>query len=124
LGINEPLICLKIARGEKVDAVENYPVGVMLLEPIEDLVTMTFGILDLFIYRLRIGLLGKAPIDSLNPPMAVREMLKSCRETYFNGKKRVFNPHFKYFFEDPLVSILWWLAFLKYVVRASRLIGR
>jgi hypothetical protein len=88
------------------------------------MMTMAFGILDLLVYRLRVGLLGKAPIDSLNAPMAIGEMLKLCREAYFNGKKKVFNPHFRYFFQDPLVSILWWLAFLKYVTRSSRLIGR
>jgi biotin carboxylase len=124
LGINEPLMCLKIAREEEVEAVNDYPVGTMLLEPIEDVMGLGFGLLDLMIYRFRIGILGKVPMDPFNPPMALRELIQSYQQTYLNVKKKVFNPYFRYFFQDPLVSILWWLAFSKYVVRASKHLGR
>jgi len=124
VGINEPLMCVKIAREEEVEVVEEYPVGRMLLEPIEDMLGLGFKVLDLLIYKFRIGVQGKTPIDPLNPPMTVKELIHSYKETYFSGKKKVFNPYFRYFFQDPLVSILWWCQFFGLVVRARNQLGR
>ena len=124
LGINEPLICLNIAREQEVEAAKDYPVGKMLLEPVEEAIGVMVGFLDLLIYKFRTRLLGKIPIDPFNKPTSFGEIIQSYRQTYFNGKEKIFNPYFSYFFQDPLVSLLWWLAFLKYVVRASKQIGR
>jgi len=124
LNINEPLMCLKIAKGEEVEAVKEYPVGTILLDPVEDLLGLGFKLLDLLVYKLRIKVLGKVPIDPLNPPMALKEIFQSYKETYLNNKEKVFNPYFRYFFQDPLVSILWWLQFFGTVVRARSQLGR
>jgi biotin carboxylase len=124
LGINEPWICLNIARGREVDAIKNYPKGTMLLEPVEEAIGVMVGLLDLLIYKFRTRLLGKSPIDPSNTPASLKAVLQSYRECYFNGKKKVFNPYFRYFSQDPLVSILWWLAYLRYVARISRHLGR
>ena len=124
LGINEPLMCIKIARGEEVETVKDYPVGTVLLDPMEDLTGLCLALIDLFIYRLRIGVQRKAPLDPLNPPMDLRELVQSFRETYFGGKQRVFNPYFRYFFQDPLVSVLWWLQFASLGLRAANQLGR
>jgi hypothetical protein len=124
LGINEPLICLNIARGQEVEPAKDYPVGKMLLEPVEEAIGVMVGFLDLLIYKFRTRLLGKIPIDPFNTPTSLGEIIQSYKQNYFNGKEKIFNPYFSYFFQDPLVSILWWLAFLKYVVRASKQIGR
>jgi hypothetical protein len=124
LGINEPLMCLKIARGEEVEALKDYPVGKMLFDPIEDILGLGFKLLDLFIYKFRIGLLGKTPIDPFNPPMTLKELIQSYKQTYFNRKKKVFNPYFRYFFQDPLVSIIWWVQFLASTLTAAKQLGR
>jgi biotin carboxylase len=124
LGINEPLICLKIARGDEVGVANDYPMGKMLLEPVEETIAAIVGLLDLLVYRFRTALLGKVPIDPSNTPISLRETVQSYRKCYFNGKEKVFNPYFRYFFQDPLVSILWWSAFAKYVARASKELGR
>jgi hypothetical protein len=115
---------LNIARGRKVDAIKNYPKGTMLLEPVEEAIGVMVGLLDLLIYKFRTRLLGKSPIDPSNTPASLKAVLQSYRECYFNGKKKVFNPYFRYFSQDPLVSILWWLAYLRYVARISRHLGR
>ena len=99
LGINEPLMCLKVARGEEVDevkAMKDYPVGTMLLEPVEDLLGLGFKLLDLSVYKFRVGIQGKSPLDPLNPPMSLKELFRSYKGTYFGGKKKVFNPYFRY----------------------------
>jgi len=124
LGINAPLMCVKIARGEEVEAVKQYPVGVRLLDPVGTVLGLVFNLLDLLIYRFRIGIQGKAPLDSSNPPMALKELIQHCKRTYFNGEKRIFSPYFKYFFQDPLVSILWYLQFFMSALKATNQLGR
>ena len=124
MGINEPLMCLRIAREEEVKAVKDYPVGTILLDPMEDTLGLAFLILDFLVYKFRTGLQEKTAIDPLNPPMALRELIQSYKQTYFNGKPKVFNPYFRYFFQDPLVSILWWVQFSTIVLRAIKQLGR
>ena len=124
LGINEPLMCIRIAKGEEVETVKDYPVGTVLLDPIDDLTGLCLGLIDLLIYRFRIGVQGKAPLDPLNPPMHLRELIRSYKDTYFGAKPRAFNPYFRYFFQEPLVSILWWLQFASIGLRAANQLGR
>lgn len=117
LGINAPLMILKIARGEEVEAITDNPAGTLFLEPIEDMIQLGFWTLDSLLYNVRTGLLGQPPIDPLNPPTAFKQMLQSIQATYFLrlSKRRLFNPHHRYFFQDPLPSILWWLSVAKRV---------
>jgi D-aspartate ligase len=124
LGINEPLMCLKIARGEKVEAMQEYPLRVMLFDPVEDFLGVGIKLLDLLIYKLRTGIQKKAPLDRSNSPMTVKELVQSYKQTYFNVKKKIFNPYFTYFFQDPLVSILWWFQFSTVALRALKQLGR
>lgn len=123
-GINEPLMCLKIARGEEVEAIKDQPVGTLLLDPMEDLMGLCLGLIDLLIYKFRIGVRRKAPLDPLNAPMGLRELIQSYRESYFGAKRRIFNPYFTDFFQDPSVSLLWWLQFLSLGFRAASQLGR
>lgn len=124
LGINEPLICLKIARGEEVRAIRGYPPGILFLDPVEDMMGLGIRLLDLLIYRVRVGVQKHAPLDSFNAPMALKGLLRSYWQTYFTGKKKLFNPYFRYFFRDPLVSILWWVQVFIVAMRAAREVGR
>ena len=124
LGINEPLICLKIARGEGIGTVKDYPAGIMLLDPIKDIMALGFRLLDLVIYRFRIGVQGKIPVDPSNPPMSLRELFRSYKETYLTRKKKVFIPYFRYFFQDPIVSTIYWFQFFISVLRARNQLGQ
>jgi len=107
LGVNEPLLCLKIARGEQVDPVIDYPLGCVLLQPIEDVADLAAELVDLGIYRLRTGLLGKAPLDPANPPLSLRERFASLRAQYAGGRERLFSPYVRYGIEDPLPALIW-----------------
>jgi predicted ATP-grasp superfamily ATP-dependent carboligase len=124
LGINQPLMCLKVAKGEEVEAVNDYSAGTILLDPIEDLFGLAFCLLDKLVYKFRTEFLGRTPIDSSNPPMALKQIFHSYKRTHFNGHKKVFNPYFRYFLQDPLVSILWWLTCFATVLRAANQLGR
>jgi biotin carboxylase len=124
LGINEPWMCIKIARDEAVEPVKNYPLGIMFLNPIEDMLVLLLQLLDLLIYKFTTGVMRKAPIDPWNPPPPLKELLRSYTQAYFSGKQRLVDPYFRYFFQDPLVSILWWLQFSTWIFRLTRQLGR
>jgi biotin carboxylase len=111
-GINEPLMILKIARGEKVEPIRQYAAGMIFADPIEDTVKLGLAIVDILIYRFRTGFLGKDPIDRSNPAMSLRELVRSVRQTYFSGGDRSSNLYTKFFFQDSLVSIIWWLQYM------------
>jgi predicted ATP-grasp superfamily ATP-dependent carboligase len=124
LGINEPLICLRIARGEEVEEMKDYPVGILFLDPIEDLLGLGVRFLDRLIYKFRIEVQKKVPLDPFNPPMAMKELVDSYKQTYLNGKRKFFNPYFRFFFRDPLVSVLWWVQYSTLFLRAAKELGR
>lgn len=124
LGINEPLMCLQVAAGEKVNEAWRYPTGVLLINLVEDILGFGFKVLDALVYKFRGTGKGKAGVDPFNPPMTVKEIIESYARTYRGGKKRIFDQYCRYFCRDPLVSFLWWLAFLSQVVRAAKQLGR
>jgi predicted ATP-grasp superfamily ATP-dependent carboligase len=123
-GINEPWMCLKIAKGEEVPAVKDYPAGTMFLYPVEDLLVFGLKLIDLLVYKFRINVQGRSPIDPLNPPLSIGELMRSYKETYFNRKKKLYNFYFTYFFNDSLVSMFWWIQTVTAVWRAARELGR
>ncbi len=106
LGINEPLLCLKIARGEPVGPRTDYPLGCLLLKPIEDFPDLFLQLLDLVIYRTR-SLFGKKSIDTLTPPDTFSEVMSAYRAHYFGKASRRYSPHFRYALEDPLPALIW-----------------
>jgi biotin carboxylase len=124
LGINEPLMCLKISRDEQVDAIDTLPTRVLRIHPVEDLLGLVFKLLDLCLYRIRIGLLGRTPVDASNPPMPLKKLVRAYKDTYLSRKRKVFNPYFTYCLEDPLVSILWFSQFVITVIKGAKQLGR
>src|SRR5262245_5621906 len=52
-GINKPLMILKIARGEEVEPIREYPVGLVFVDPVEHSVLLGLALVDLLIYRFR-----------------------------------------------------------------------
>jgi hypothetical protein len=124
VAINEPLMCLQIARGLEVTPIENYPVGTMFLSPIEDVLSCGFGLLDRLVYTVKTRLFAASSLDPLSVPLSCAELLRSYRETYFSDKNKVFDPYFTHFRRDPVVSLLWWLKFSYQVMGATKHLGR
>jgi hypothetical protein len=75
--------------------------------PVEDLPALGLKLVDLLVYKFRMELQGRRPIDPLIPPPGVKELMWSYKETYFNRKKKLYNFYFVYFLNDPLVSMVW-----------------
>lgn len=107
IGINEPLLCLQIASGKQITAKTDYPLGCILLQPIEDIVSLPFELLDHIAYRLRTTVWGKKAIDPSAAPMTLRERLASYRDQYLQHTSRIYSPYFRYVFEDPLPTLIW-----------------
>ena len=114
LGINEPLMCLKIAQGEPVEPFSDYLLGYMLLEPIEDVVGFFVDLLDLAVYRVRTSIFRQHSIDPDSPPNTLRKMITAYGEQYFSKTKRRFSPYVRYGLRDPLPALIW----------TSKIVGR
>ena len=103
LEINEPWMCIKAAKGGNVESVD-YPTGVLFVCPVEDIQLLALQLLDLLIYKFRVSILNSAPLDPLSAPKSIRIQMRSFMRTYLSSQKRILDPHFRYFFQDPVVS--------------------
>lgn len=125
LGINSPLLCLKIARNEPHEPAEDYPLGCVLLDPIEDPVSLFVGLLDLAAYRMR-SALGRTPaIDPRSPPDSLGRVFVAYRELYCSKTERRYAPHFRYALTDPLPALIWTSKVLaRHSIQKMRGLGR
>ena len=125
LGINHPLQCLRIARGEPNSEAGEYPIGCLLLDPIEDFVTFAVGLLDLAAYRVRQTISRTPPIDPRSRPDTLNQMLLAIRTEYFGKSDRRYIPYFRYALTDPLPALIWTSKVLaKHSVAKMRGLGR
>jgi hypothetical protein len=123
LGSNEPLMCLRIARGEDV-AEHSYPVGTLLLRPTEDMLRVWLDVLDVLLYQVRTKVLRQRPLDPHNAPLSLTEVVRGYTRDYFSNKPKVFSPYSKYLLDDPLPCLLWWYAFAGLCVRSLGTLGK
>jgi biotin carboxylase len=123
VGMNGPLMCLRVARGEKVEAAKDYPAAIYL-HPFED--SLIFGLqwLNLLICQFRSSVRTKASTGSLNAPTSFNELIKPYRYAYFSRNKKALDPMMKLFLQDPMVLIILWFQHLASVLGAARGLGR
>jgi biotin carboxylase len=124
LGINEPWMSIKIARKEPVEAVDDYPEGVFFVSPIEDVQLLGLQVMDLLMYKLRRRVQRNASADRHSRPMSVRQQIRSFMQSYLNRRKKVLDLYSRYFFQDAVVSILWWLRYASWVFGAAKQLGK
>jgi predicted ATP-grasp superfamily ATP-dependent carboligase len=79
LGINAPLMCIQIAKGEKVESVEEYPTGTIFTEPVEELLQSGFWLFDSLFYNLSTRVLRR-PVGPVTAPMSWKQVIQSYRE--------------------------------------------
>jgi biotin carboxylase len=122
-GINAPLMCLKIARRQEVEAVENYPIAVYV-HPVDDALVFGLWFLNLIVYRLVTFWRGKTRCDPVGTPTSWNKLIQPYKYAYFSGKKVMLDPKIKLFFQEPLVSIILWLQRFASVLRAAGDLGQ
>jgi predicted ATP-grasp superfamily ATP-dependent carboligase len=124
LGINEPLMCIRIARRERVDPIEACPPGVLFVSPVEDVGLLALQLLDLGVYLCRTKVGRQAPLDALCAPLSVRGQIRSFARTYSSRQRKIWDPYFRHVLQDPLTSALWWLQFSTWLAGGCRQLGR
>jgi hypothetical protein len=124
LGINEPWMCLCIARGDTVPAGRSYPLGVLFVNPVEDAGLLALQLADRLVHGVRHGLQFAEPLDSLSAAPPVKELLWSFLDTYRAENRKVFDPYSRFFLQDPLVSVAWWLQFSGWLLGSWRQLGQ
>jgi biotin carboxylase len=117
LGINAPWMCLKVARGEEVKSVLNYPVAIHL-RPVEDALLLMLQLSSLVISKYQTVVRGKLLFDPFNAPTTFKELVWWYKGIYTNDKEKVFDFTFKDFFQDPVVSVMAWCQFVARVLQS------
>ena len=121
LGINSPLITLKIARGEPLAPLSGVPRGTYMLDPIDDVLNIGIDLLDRSIFLWRTEIMKTKPLDPFNIPPPVKDILKSYLKGYTAKEDRIYNPHFRHFFEDPLPSLLFFIQSAVWTAKTRRM---
>lgn len=124
LGINEPLMCVRIARGEPVETVPSCEPGILFVSPVEDAGLFLLQVADRAVYQWRTQVGGEPLLDPSCTPLSVREQWRAYRSTYRRPGRRVFDPYFTNAWRDPVPSLLWWMQFTTWLVGGRAQLGR
>jgi Carbamoylphosphate synthase large subunit (split gene in MJ) len=123
-GVNEPLMLLKCARGEPIETVAHFPQGAVVFEPIEDLLELPCELLDLCLYHFRTHALRMKPTDADNPPYTLAELATSFSTNYRPGRRKVIGIHTRHLLDDPAACLLWYYAYVGFLLRTIKKRGR
>jgi predicted ATP-grasp superfamily ATP-dependent carboligase len=105
VGIDMPLLALKIAMGEPCEPPQRRD-RTVFLAPVPDSAALVMNLIELFAAKV----LRYRPVDPDNVSPTLSEILKSYRDSY-TAPEKIFDPFFAEFFRDPWVSLTWWAAF-------------
>ncbi len=124
LGINSPLMCVKIARDEAVDPVTDYPAQTLFIDPYEDVMGFFYRIADRMLFNLRTVVFRRPALDPGNRPMTIREVIEAYAKTYRSKKKIIFSPITRNALRDPQVAICWWVQVSSWIFGACKQLGK
>jgi predicted ATP-grasp superfamily ATP-dependent carboligase len=121
LGVNEPLIFLQLARGERPSGTFQFPEGVALLDPINDFFYLCNQAVAMLAppVRLVLGRGRGAQTEALDVnPQGVLETLRAYRPDYLSTRPKTFTPESRNLFRDPAPCIHYFWFKLKGMVRS------
>jgi hypothetical protein len=106
LGINDPIMFLRLCCGEDPydtpGQAPDYPEGVILLDPLLDLLHLVVQVLGQSIAWIRGHLTGKARAVGPLRRDSISQLLKDHRTEYFSRRPRVTSPLNRGWLSDPL----------------------
>jgi predicted ATP-grasp superfamily ATP-dependent carboligase len=114
-GLNVPLLCVRIARDEHVDALPPRDQGAVFLNPVEDALALIVTLLGAGIRRL----VGERDAALFGPPPGVGAVLRQYRDTY-RAPGRVFDWYFQSLADDPLAAAGWYASQLVRIARVPK----
>ncbi len=106
LGVNEPQICLQLARGETPTGNFQFPDGVLLLDPSHDF----FVLLDKFVdttFELLSRLVGRGDKSGTYQAQGILALLRIHRREYLNRRRKVICPEVSNLLVDPYPCLRW-----------------
>lgn len=124
LGINEPWLCVQIARGEPVEPVRGCPTGVLFVSPVEDVGLLALQLLDRAADVVRTKVARRPRLDGLLPVLSLRDQWRSFVATYRSRQRKVWDPYSRYLLSDPITSVLWWAQYSTWILGAMKQVGR
>ncbi len=106
LGVNAPLIFLRLAKGEDPGDVSGFRGGVLLLDPLSDLFHLLGQAIDQTIAFFRAKIRGAEPTSGPFERESIYQLLKDYRSDYFRKTDRVTSPLNRGFFSDPFPPLV------------------
>jgi carbamoyl-phosphate synthase large subunit len=100
LGINAPLFSIFVDRGQALEGEVQIPEGIVLVDPIEDVINFFLDLSDWAVFHVRTKFLRKAPVDPQNIPLPLGRLLRSYAADYFGPNEIRLSPQSRYFFSD------------------------
>jgi len=112
LGINEPLMFLRLARGESPGEYPNYPEGVLLADPFWDLMHLVGQLIDQSVSWIRSRFRRKddsqdgddGAVSSIERE-SIPELLRHFKADYFSRRDRIICPLTRGYLTDPLPGL-------------------
>jgi Carbamoyl-phosphate synthase L chain, ATP binding domain len=118
-GLNVPLLCVRIARGEHVDALPPRDRGAVFLNPVEDALALVVTLLSAAGRRLA----GEKDDALLGPLPGLGSVLRQYRDTY-RAPGRVFDLYFRALADDPLAALGWYASQMVRIARVPKGVPR
>lgn len=101
LGVNEPLMALRLAKGEDPGEVPVVPEGVIMLDPMLDFQHLISKAVGRSIAWIRKRLKGVESDNDRLEKEYFEQLLRDLRSEYFTRRKRITNPSNRGFLTDP-----------------------
>jgi predicted ATP-grasp superfamily ATP-dependent carboligase len=101
-GINEPLIFMHLAQGREIGTVPAFPEGVLLLDPLRDILHLLGQCLDQGKTWLHTLFHGRKVSAKPYKVDSILQLLRDFQSEYFRRKQRVTSPLNRGYFSDPL----------------------
>ena len=106
LGINEPLIYLRLAQGQDPGEIPSVPEGVLLLDPLWDALHLLGRSLDQGKAWLRARFRSSEAVLTPFTEDSISFLLRAFRSEYFGRTRRVTSPLNRGWFSDPLPPLV------------------
>jgi hypothetical protein len=106
LGMNEPLMLLRMWSGEAPGEFPPLREGVLLLDPLWDLMHLLGQSLDQSVSRLRSVFRGGRNDEHPLPKEDLGELLRHLGKDYFGARPRITNPLNRGYLKDPLPPLV------------------
>ena len=106
LGVNEPLLYLRLAQYQPLPKFDRFPEGVHIVDPISDLRNLGDRVIESTLDRFRrlFGLPGSIPDYRVSQPISA--LLASMGQTYFSATETALAPYVRNLFTDPVPCAL------------------